>query len=180
MYENMNDILRSLDLKEILGYAIGSEDTASTYYRMLVKIFDTNELVANKFESIAKDEELHKQSLLNLYIDVYGSDQYTVPDGLPPFESTAEVESVESLIRALEIAMENEQNAHKIYTFLAGEHKEHRKLFKYLAQTELGHYETLKQEKGYFDEEVNENPDYRSRAVKDVYREPTFKPADLR
>jgi rubrerythrin len=180
MYENMNDILKGLDLKEILGYAIGSEDTASTYYRMLVKIFDTNELVANKFENIAKDEELHKQSLLNLYKEVYGSDQYTVPDGLPPFESRAEVDSVGSLLRALEIAMENEQNAYKIYTFLASEHKAHRKLFKYLAQTELGHYETLKQEKGYFDEEVAENPDLGNRAVTDVYRMPTFKPADIR
>ena len=100
MYENMDDILRDLDLKEILGYAIASEETASTSYRMMVKIFDTNELVANKFESIAKDEELHMKSLLNLHMDVYGSDQYTVPEGLPPFESRAEVDSVDSLLRA--------------------------------------------------------------------------------
>ena len=158
MFEDMQEKLQSLDLKEILGYAIASEEAANGFYLVIVRVFDPNELVKNKFESIARDEKLHAKALLNLYKDTFGDENYPVPEGLPPFESVAEVEKLESLIETLVIAMQNEDNAYQIYTHLAKTHPENRKLFKYLAQTEMGHYEILKQEKGFFDEEVSEEP----------------------
>ncbi len=179
MYENMHEKLNHLNLKEILGYAIASEVAANSFYWVLVKVFDPNELIKNKFENIAKDEKLHETALLNLYRELFGDENYTVPEGLPPFESVAEVEKVDSLIEALNIAMINEESAHKTYLYLARTHKEHKKLFKYLAQTEMGHYEILKQEKGFFDEEVKEDPNYKGLSVSEAYKSPTFKPMDL-
>jgi rubrerythrin len=179
MYENMEEQLKELNLKEIIGYAIGSEDAASNFYWMIVKVFEPNDLVRHKFESIARDEELHMKALLDLHEDAFGDRNYTVPDGLPPFESVVEVERVESLIEALNIAMENEMSANKVYIFLAREHKDHRKLFKYLAQTEMGHYNVLKQEKGFFDEEVGGRQDFGKVSVKEAYRSPMFKTMDV-
>lgn len=179
MFENMDEILKGLNLKEIIGYAIGSEKAAGNYYRMLVKVFDPNELVKTKFENIAKDEDMHKWVLLDFHKELFGDDDYTVPEGLPPFESVAEVDTVETLLEALNIAMQNERNAYNVYMFLAKHHKEHRKLFKYLAQTETGHYETLKQEKGFFDEEVKEDAGFKGLSVTQAYRSPMFKPPDL-
>lgn len=179
MYEDMEEKLKALNLKEIIGYAIGSEDAASNFYWMIVKVFEPNDLVKNKFESIARDEELHMKALLNLHEEAFGNKDYEVPEGLPPFESQAEVDKVENLIKALQIAMENEANANKMYTFLAKQHKEHRKLFKYLAQTEMGHYETLKQEKGFFDDEVSGQQDFGGVSLKDAYRSPMFKSPDV-
>jgi rubrerythrin len=179
MYDDIEEKLKALSFKEIIGYAIGSEDAASNFYWMIVKVFEPNDLVRNKFESIARDEELHMRALLNLHEDAFGDKNYTVPDGLPPFESVADVEKVESLIEALNIAMENEMSANKVYNFLAKEHKDQRKLFKYLAQTELGHYNVLKEEKGFFDEEVSGQQDFGKVSVKEAYRSPMFKTMDV-
>ena len=179
MYEDMEERLQSLSLKEIIGYAIGSEDAASNFYWMIVKVFEPNDLVKHKFESIARDEELHMRALLNLHEDAFGDKNYKVPDGLPPFESQAEVERVESLIEALNIAMENEMCANKVYTFLAKQHKDHKKLFKYLAQTEMGHYNVLKAEKGFFDEEVSGQQEFGKLSIKEAYRSPMFKTMDV-
>jgi rubrerythrin len=179
MYEDMEENLKSLDLKEIIGYAIGSEEAANNFYWMIVKVFEPNDLVKHKFESIARDEELHMRALLNLHEDIFGDKNYTVPDGLPPFESVAEVERVDSLVEALNIAMENEISANKVYTYLASQHREHRKLFRYLAQTEMGHYNVLKEEKGFFDEEVSGQQEYGKLSVKEAYRSPMFKTMDV-
>jgi len=158
MYEDMHKRLKELSLKEIIGYAIASEEAASSFYWVLVKVFDPNELVRHKFESLAREEKLHKQTLLNLHVDLFGDRKYSVPDGLPLFESQVEVDTINNFIDALEIAMQNEDNAQKVYKFLARHHKQHRKLFNYLAQTEKSHYHTLKHEKAYLENETSDEP----------------------
>jgi rubrerythrin len=150
--------LKTMSLQDIIGYAIASEEASAKYYRHLVKDENVNELVAHRFEQMAEDEDVHKDALLCLYKKLYGDDKYKVPEGLPPFESSVHVESVQNMMEALTIAMENEHNAQKVYKFLAHHQKENKQFFKRLALMEKGHYEILKHEKEAFEEDIVENP----------------------
>ncbi|MFO7618281.1 MAG: ferritin family protein, partial [Thermoplasmata archaeon] len=158
MDAKLKDKLKKLSMKEILGYAIHSEDMASTYYWTLAKVFNPNDLVKAKFMALSNDEKLHKEALLNLHKSSFGNTKYVIPKGLPPFESVAEIKTVESFMEALSTAMQNEKNAHDIYMYLAKENKKNGKLFKYLAKTELGHYDALKQDFNYFGSEFKGQP----------------------
>ena len=100
--------LKAMSLRELLGYAIYSEEEAAKFYRHLVKDFDEKSLVAHKFESIAKDEDMHKWVLQDLYRELFGTDDYKAPPNLPPFESMVDINSVYNLVDALETAMANE------------------------------------------------------------------------
>ena len=146
MYEK----LKELSFKEIIGYAIYSEDEANKFYTNLAK--GVGELVAHRFQGFARDEEMHKRMLLSLHRDQFGDENYIVPKGLPPFEGHDLCCDVPTLIGALEKAMLNEHNAFKVYKFLAKEKKEHKKLFDYLGMMERSHYETLKAEKELYEE----------------------------
>ena len=179
MNNDIKETLRGLSLKEILGYSIHSEDVASTYYWTLAKVFEPNDLVKAKFEALAKDEKLHMEALLHLYKTQFGDENYTIPEGLPPFESIIDVKTVETFMEAIETAMQNEMSAHDTYTFLAKEHKEHRKLFKYLAITEKGHYETLKQDLEFFGSEIEDDPAVGAMNLGEVYARPVFRPPDV-
>lgn len=154
MYEELKD----LGLKELIAYAIFSEQEAAKAYRHMVKDIDKDSLVAHKFETIAKDEDMHKWVLQDLYRETFGDDQWAFPEGLQPFETIVEIETVGSLIEAIEAAMQNEYNAYKVYKYMAKTHKDHRKLFKYLSHFEHGHYDVLKREKEHFEDEMMEMP----------------------
>ncbi len=154
MYEELKD----LELKELIGYSIFSEQEAAKFYRGLVSDMDEDSLVRHKFESIAKDEDMHKWVLQDLYRETFGDENWSYPEGLPPFESIVKVESIDNLIRALEAAMENEYNAFKVYKYMAKTHKEHRKLFKYLSHFEHGHYDVLKREKDHMEDMMMDEP----------------------
>ena len=179
MNDNILETLRGLSLKEILGYAIHSEDVASTYYWTLAKVFEPNDLVKAKFQALSNDEKLHKEALLNLYKQTFGDENYSVPEGLPPFESIVDVKTVNSFMEAIETAMQNERNAHDMYMMIAKEHKKHRKLFKYLAQTEMGHYETLKQDLNFVKEDYEEDPTVGTKNLGEIYARPAFRPPDV-
>ena len=180
MNTDIKNKLGELSLKEIIGYSIHSEDVASTYYWTMAKIFDPNDLVKAKFEALAKDEKLHMEALLHLHKSTFGDENYVIPEGLPPMESVVDIHTVGSFMEAIQIAMQNEQNAFETYTLMAQQHKEHRKLFKYLAVTEKGHYETLKQDLEFFQDDINDNPETKSKSLGEVYTRPLFRPSDLK
>lgn len=142
--------LAALPLKDILGYAIHSEDVASHYYWAMAKVFEPNDLVKAKFMALSNDEKLHMKALLGLHKAKFGTERYSVPEGLPPLESVADFKTVESFMEALDTAMENERNARDIYLFLAKANPADRRLFSYLASTEAGHYEILKRDYQFF------------------------------
>jgi len=164
MYEK----LKSLSLKEIIGYAIASEEAANKYYTDLSK--EVSQLTAHRFENLARDEAMHKKILLNLHKALFNEEKYVVPEGLPPFESSVDASNVANLISALETAMLNEQNAHKVYKFLAEHHKKHRMIFEYLATMERGHYETLKAEKELYEDKVLENPGLKNLPTRELFQ----------
>ncbi|MEW5937774.1 MAG: ferritin family protein [Candidatus Thermoplasmatota archaeon] len=175
MYER----LKELGLKEILGYAIDSEEKAHNFYLDLAKNANVNELVAHRFESIGREELIHKTILLGLHKRLFGDAHYLVPEGLPPLESSVEITTLHSLIETLELAMQNEYNAYKIYTYLFKHHHEHRKLFHSLARREQGHYDALRFEKDLFEEEIMEDPHLRHREILALTRDSTaFRPLD--
>jgi rubrerythrin len=157
MYEKF----KQLSLKEMLGYAIASEEAASKFYKHLVRDENINELVAHRFEHLAVEELVHMRALQCLYKKNYGDETPPIPEGLPPFESSVEVETVQNMIEALELGMQNEHNAIKVYTFLAHHYKDYRRLFKRLAAMEKGHYELLKHEKELFEDDIVEDPSVR-------------------
>lgn len=170
MYEE----LQNLSLKEIVGLAIFSEEEAAKFYRNIIKDINPETLVAHRFEGLAKDEDMHKWVMMDFYRELYGEDNYTVPEGIPPFETSGEVKTVDNLIGVLEAAMINEDNAFKVYKFLAHNHKDHRKLFKYLSHYEHGHYDVLKREKEHFEEMVIDEPGNRHRLLIELPHDKEF------
>lgn len=161
--------LERLSLKEILGYAIGSEAAAREYYMELAK--NAPELVATRFENLAREEEMHKKTVLNVYRKHFGDESYTIPGSLPPLESPVEIGTVATLIRALETAMWNEHNAYRVYTYLAAKEKDYRDLFTYLAAMEKGHYDVLRMEKDTYEGHVLEKPQRKGMSLKDLWLE---------
>ncbi|MDD4307919.1 MAG: ferritin family protein [Thermoplasmata archaeon] len=179
MKADLKKKLKALSMKEILGYAIHSEDVASTYYWTLAKVFEPNGLVKAKFMALSNDEKLHKEALLALHKSQFGSAKYVIPEGLPPFESVVDVKTVDSFIEALETGMQNERNAHDIYMFLAETNPKNSKLFRYLAATEMGHYESIKAEYNFFSEEAKDDPKVGKTKLSAVYATPLFLPQGL-
>jgi rubrerythrin len=162
--------LKVMSLQDILGYAIASEEASAKFYLHLVKDESINELVSHRFEQMAADESVHKKALLCLYKKTFGDENYKVPEGLPPFESSVHIETVQNMIEALTIAMENEHNAQKIYKFLAHHQKDNKQFYKRLALMEKGHYELLKHEKEAFEEDIMENPTIHQTPVLERWR----------
>ena len=176
MKADLKKKLKALSMKEILGYGIHSEDVASTYYWTLAKIFEPNDLVKARFLALSNDEKLHKEALLSLHKSQFKTSKYVIPKGLPPFESVTEVKTVESFLEALETAMQNERSAHDIYMFLADANPKNRRLFNYLAKTEMGHYEAIKQDYNFFTEEAKDDPIVKKVKISKVYGSPAFMP----
>jgi len=164
MYEK----LKTLSLNEIIGYAIASEEAANKYYLDLSK--KVSELVAFRFENLAKDEEMHRKMLLELHKELFGNENYIVPMGFPPFESSAKIKNVANLIVALGNAILNEYNAYKVYKYLAMHHKEHKSLFEYLAVMEHGHHGALKAEKELYEKRVREEPEIENFTTRDIFK----------
>ena len=151
----MEDKLDSVDLKDIIGYSIESETKSKEFYGKFVET-GKGQLVPGRFKSLMEDEQLHREVLLDLHEELFGDRDFTVPekDTLPPHEDFENLENVENLIDALEKAIKNENNAIRIYEYLANNYEEHSELFGYLASMEHGHYESLKEEKGLYERGV--------------------------
>lgn len=154
----MEEKLNSVGLKQIIGYSIESERKSKEFYGKFVES-GKGQLVPGRFKSLMEDEKLHKEVLLDLHEELYGNKDYEVPETetLPPHEDFDDLENVENLIDALDKAITNENNAIRIYEYLADAYEEHSDLFGYLASMEHGHYESLKKEKALY-ERGAENP----------------------
>jgi len=164
--------LEKLSLEEILGYVIESEEAAKKYYLELAK--NAPELVATRFENLAREEEMHKKTVSDIYRTRFGDEKYTVPKGLSPLESSVKIDNIITLIEALDNAMRNEYNAHRVYKYLAVQMKEHKKLFAYLADMEMSHYETVKKERDMYEGQIISNPKMQTALPRDLWLE-TFK-----
>ncbi|MCD6559807.1 MAG: ferritin family protein [Palaeococcus sp.] len=160
--EEIVDKIQSRSMKDILGYFIASEEDASRKYRNMKEI--SGELVGGLFEALAKDEERHKKILLVLYEKLFKTKEFNVPEDIPFLESTEEITTLSSFVEALDVAIANEEVAHRVYTLLAERDEKHRDIFKYLAMQEKAHLQAIMLHKDYVEEvlfkehELSEKP----------------------
>ncbi|ASA77661.1 ferritin family protein [Thermococcus sp. 5-4] len=156
--EDILDKLARLSPKEILGYALASEDDARELYEHLAS--KSGSLLGEFFGDLAKAEESHKRILLKLYEGLFGDTDYPVPQDIPFAETTVKIDTVGNLIEATRIALENERNAERIYSHLADMFPEQRGIFKFLAAQEKAHYAAIKSHVEYLEEITQGEPEY--------------------
>lgn len=111
-----------------------------------------------RFRRLMAEEELHRKALLNLHQRIYGNQNYSIPENsdLPPHEDFENLESIENLIDALQKAIENENNAIRIYEYAVEKYDEQSDFFEYLAAMEYGHRESLSKEKELYERKPDE------------------------
>ncbi len=164
MFEKLDE----LNLKEIIGYSIDSEKEAIKFYNDILNSVSTNELVKQVIQNIIRDEELHRDTLLKLHEVLFGDKDYVVPEGLPPFESSARFDDIQTLVSALDSAMQNELNAEKVYKHCAKKYSQHSLVFNQHALMEKGHFETLKLQRDLYKEEIDRNPGIKEKPLTEI------------
>ncbi|NJE26288.1 rubrerythrin [Thermococcus sp. MV5] len=158
MEEEIVKKLEKLSEKEILGYAIASEEDARQFYLKLAE--GKGELIGEFFRDLANAERVHKTLLLNLYDDIFGDKEYTVPENIPLVESTVNIVTLGNLVEALKTALMNEKTAERVYTLLAQKLPEHKTLFDFLATQERAHYKAIEAHKEYLEGLMRGKPEY--------------------
>lgn len=150
--------LDEFSFKELMAYSIESEKEARKFYTDFAKA-GLGALVKERYNSLANDEEIHKEELLKRYEEKFGTKDYEVPDTdkLPPHETSYDFSSAMNVIDALEKGIENEENARNIYQYMAERFDDHSSFFNYLALMEKGHYESLSEELMMMQGEINED-----------------------
>lgn len=151
--EDILEKLAGLSLREVLGYAIASEEGgARDFYTHLAS--KSGALLGGEFfRDLARAEENHKRILLRLYSGLFGEEEYPVPEGgIPLAETSVKVDTVANLIEAMRVALENEKNAERIYSHLAERVPEERGIFKFLAAQEKAHYAAIRSHTEYLED----------------------------
>lgn len=156
--EDILEKLAGLSLREVLGYAIASEEGARDFYTHLAS--KSGALLGEFFRDLARAEENHKRILLRLYSGLFGEEEYPVPEGIPLAETSVKVDTVANLIEAMRVALENEKNAERIYSHLAERVPEERGIFKFLAAQEKAHYAAIRSHTEYLEDVTQGEAEY--------------------
>ncbi len=166
----MYDKLDSYSFKELLGYSIEAEKAANEYYNKFAEAA-IGEMMGERFKSLARDEEIHKDALLRIHKEEFGDEDYVVPeeDDLPAHETKFKFQGVMNMIDSLEKAVINENSARRIYKYLAKREKKYASEFEYLALMEKGHAESLRSEKEMLEGKVVDQPDRRGVSMKEFW-----------
>jgi len=172
--------LNEFSSKELIGLSIQSEIDANEYYTE----FSENaigELMAERFQSLARDEEVHKDALLKIHEEEYGDKDYVVPEGkkLPPHETKFKFTNVANMIDSLEKGIINENSARRIYKHLSKRMENYATEFEYLAIMEKGHAESLKAEKKMLEGKLKEEPETKGMTLNEFWEHHhSYQPAD--
>ncbi|WP_187146219.1 ferritin family protein [Thermococcus sp. GR7] len=158
LMDEILDKLVKLPLREIIGYAIASEDDTKAFYEGLA--FKTGGLLRDFFQTLAKLEDSHKKTLLRLHETLFGDTDYTVPEGIPFAETSIRVDTVVNLVEAMRIALINEKTAERLYTHLEKRLPEHGIIFGFLAAQERSHYASIKSHVEYLEDVTEGKPEY--------------------
>jgi len=139
---------KELTTIEVIGMAVRSEEDALHFYKKIAAAIK-NQLVASKFEELAREEGNHRTILINLYRMLSGTS--TVPPKIPGSPETAEKgrqEPSEDLEGALKIAILRELEAHNFYAKAAANATDlgAQRTLEYLSGLELGHKAALERE----------------------------------
>jgi rubrerythrin len=147
---------KNLSMAEIIALAIRGEEDAITYYKKVSNAMARPDL-REKCLTLAKEEERHRDMLLQLYRRMTGGEE-ELPD-IPAETGTAEgglpvaLNDIESV---LEYAVAREEEAEDFYRKAAErtEDEEAKKLFNQLADIENGHAQMFRAEKEAYDAEM--------------------------
>lgn len=150
--ELIPDSLKKLDEKSLLAYWIKGEYDEADMYRELAqraRELGLSESLIETFICLSKESKEHGDTLRKMFLRNYGEEP-TPPD-IPPIEVGPildKFERAEDVFEVLQLAMESELLAKRIYERLAEEEKreELRKVYLSLAAVEGSHYERLKGE----------------------------------
>ena len=141
---------RGLTSLEVIGMAVRSETDAARFYTHVAKLTE-NELVREKYISLAREEVKHREMLVVLYKEQSGEDSR--PPKIPGTPETAEGGPVPTAIEGdmnalLKLAVQREKEAALFYrdAALATQDLPGKRMFEYLARIEKGHQALLEDE----------------------------------
>ncbi|WP_297125192.1 ferritin family protein [Thermococcus sp.] len=148
--------LEKLGDKEILSYWIEGELKEAELYRDLAiraRNMRLDERVVETFVVLSKESKGHATRLWEIYKRLFKTEELENVD-LPPIEVAPLIDKfkdAKSILEVLNLAMESELLAKKIYEILAKRTKDEniKRIYKYLAAMENEHYHKLKVEYEY-------------------------------
>ncbi|MDG6218605.1 MAG: ferritin family protein [Candidatus Thermoplasmatota archaeon] len=142
--------LTSYTLEELLLAAIKSEEESNNVYMKLANHVK-NGLMKDKFLFLAKEEEKHRQYIMDLFKAQFPNKTITSAEKTPvplPKITIPKDEDI-SISTVLSQAMNAEQAAHDFYISLSKRYTDTtiKNMLHYFADMETGHYQLLAQEK---------------------------------
>ncbi len=143
-----------IDTDEIIAMAVYSEEESYKFYLALADQVD-NDFLKEKLKYFADQEKLHKKILIELNENLFGMKNVKEPSKKYPFEcfiKNSNVDNIDSLLKAIEIAMNCENRAVTIYKSISTRVKDTyaKKIFLYLSNMEKQHYIALKGDYDFF------------------------------
>jgi len=131
---------------EILGIAVRAEIDAAALYRSLYGRVK-NEVLKQKLDFLAKEEDRHKILLERLFKDKYPGQTLRVPEAARPAKGIPSVETM-AVIDLFKLAMGKEKEAEAVYqdAKVRIEDPAAKKMLDYLSRVERSHYYMLKSE----------------------------------
>ncbi|AAL81314.1 rubrerythrin [Pyrococcus furiosus DSM 3638] len=142
--------MADFSLEELLGMAIKAEIGAREFYKSLAEKIKI-EALKEKINWLAEEEKKHEALLRKLYSQMFPGKEVVFPKEHigPELQPVArELEKVQDIIDLIRWAMKAEEIAAEFYLKLEEMVKEEEKkrLMRYLADMERGHYYTLRAE----------------------------------
>jgi len=137
------------DLEDLLLTAIKSEKESNKLYSKMMKK-TKNELLKDKLQFLANEEEKHREFIEEIYRNHYPDKKLKLPDKTPIPLPGIQITEDMPLSVLLKNAMNVEQNASDFYKKLAERFEEGCQIYntlKYFADMEIGHYKILETEK---------------------------------
>ncbi|MBP1911334.1 ferritin-like domain-containing protein [Thermococcus stetteri] len=143
--------LEKLSYEEALAYWIAGEKEEAKLYKELAKrakALGLGKSVVEVLEKLSKDSKKHADELTKIFRESFSREPKT---DIPPVEVLPvlnKFERADQIKEVLEVAMESELTAHKVYKILAEKVEDERlkELYLKLADVEKMHYEALKAE----------------------------------
>ncbi len=158
MFIELKAIQASMDiskysLEDLILLGIKSEEVAKETYTNLAKDAK-NPFLKSRLEELAKEEDRHKEILVELYKDLFNGKEPNPPenpDFIPEFPEIRifkELGGITDIRKVLEGAMQAELSAKEYYESIANmmDNVRIKTIMKYMAKIEEGHYKILKQQ----------------------------------
>ncbi len=134
-----------LTIVEVLGLAVVQEIEAHKRYRLFASRVQ-NPLVKERFISLAREENAHRELLYGMLQRYTGEDKPPLPKKAPRLNR--EVELNQPLHEILQVAIRKEQEAQQFYREAASLARDPtgKRMLEYLAEFERGHERALQAE----------------------------------